>query len=172
MSVLKRYIGGMQNSAGINRVQTLGLFVREISVLAFLLWCAVTVVFGLVRVLPGDPAELMVGEQASTADLESLREALGLNRSLLRQYIDALNGLVSGDLGVSFRTTQPVSELIAEAMPFTLGLTVVSLMVALAIALFLGVWAARNEGGWIDRLSAFVATMGLSVPNFWLGPLF
>jgi peptide/nickel transport system permease protein len=130
-----------------------------------------TLVFGLIHFIPGDPAQAMLGEGASPEDVEQLRERLGLNRPLLVQYGSFLQGLLHGDLGVSLRNDQPVAQEILERMPATAELAFAAMLVAVVIALPLGIIAAVWRGTTIDFTAMTLALVGISVPNFWLGPL-
>lgn len=130
-----------------------------------------TLVFSLIHLVPGDPAQAMLGEGASADDITELRARLGLDRPLLVQYGQFLGGLVRGDLGMSFRTNQPVTRLIAERVPATAELALAAMLVAIAIALPLGIAAAVWKGTGIDHAAMTAALAGISIPNFWLGPL-
>jgi ABC-type dipeptide/oligopeptide/nickel transport system permease component len=130
-----------------------------------------TLVFSLIHLVPGDPAQAMLGEGATPGDVVALRTRLGLDRPLYVQYGAFVTGLVHGDLGTSFRTNTPVASLIAERLPATAELAVVAMLVALAVAIPLGVIAAVRKGTWIDHAAMTLALVGISVPNFWLGPL-
>lgn len=132
---------------------------------------AATLVFLLVHVVPGDPVDVMLGESAAPADREALRHALGLDRPLLTQYGAFLTGLATGDLGRSLVSGEPVARLVAERVPATLELTLGALVVAIVIALPLGVLAAARPGTWIDRAAVAFALLGAAMPSFWLGPL-
>jgi peptide/nickel transport system permease protein len=127
------------------------------------------VVFAGVRLLPGDPARVLAGTEADEAGLEEVREKYGLNDSLAVQYLRWAALAVRGDLGESIRTRQPVAGTVASKLPITIELTVLSLLVALAIALPAGVIAAvRRNSAW-DFLASGASLCGVSVPNFWLG---
>jgi peptide/nickel transport system permease protein len=130
-----------------------------------------TLVFSLIHLVPGDPAQAMLGEGASPEDIAQLRTRLGLDRPLLEQYWTYLKGLPRGDLGTSLRTQQPVAGQIAERLPATAELAGAAMLVAIALALPLGVIAAVWRGTWIDQGAMAVALAGISVPGFWLGPL-
>lgn len=137
----------------------------------FVSWIVGTLVFFLIHLVPGDPVAVMLGDWASPADESALREQLGLNLPIWTQYIHYLSGLVQFDLGTSLFFQQPVSELIAERFPMTLQLAVMALIVAVLIAFPLGIWAALRAGKWPDHLSMTVSLIGVSIPNFWLGPM-
>ncbi|HEX7484603.1 MAG TPA: nickel ABC transporter permease [Vicinamibacterales bacterium] len=130
-----------------------------------------TLVFSLIHLVPGDPAQAMLGEGAAPADVASLRTRLGLDRPLYVQYGSFVAGLAHGDLGTSFRTNTPVGTLIAERMPATAELAFAAMLVALGLAIPLGIIAAVRKGSWIDHAAMTLALIGISVPNFWLGPL-
>jgi ABC-type dipeptide/oligopeptide/nickel transport system permease component len=130
-----------------------------------------TLVFLLIHLVPGDPVEAMLGESARPADRQALREALGLDRPLPEQYLRYLGGLVRLDLGRSFQSQRPVADILAERIPPTLELTGAALGLALALAVPLGVLAARSRGGLLDSGAMGFSLLGISLPNFWLGPL-
>jgi len=132
---------------------------------------ACTLVFLLIHLIPGDPVEAMLGETARAADREAMRAALGLDAPLWRQYLDYLGGLARLDLGVSLREQRPVTTILAERLPPTLLLASASLLLAVGIAVPLGVLAARHQHGPLDRLAMGFSLLGMAVPNFWLGPL-
>jgi peptide/nickel transport system permease protein len=131
----------------------------------------VCLVFLLIHLVPGDPVDMMLGENAQMADRNALREALGLNQSIGVQLLSYFGNLLHGDLGTSLHSRVPVSELLAQRIPATMELAIVSLLLASAIAFPLGVVAALNKGkGW-DRTAMGVSMLGVSIPNFLLGPL-
>lgn len=130
-----------------------------------------TLVFSLIHLVPGDPAQAMLGDGASPEDIAQLRTRLGLDRPLTEQYTRYLRGLVHGDLGTSLRTQQPVTTQIAERLPATAELASAAMLVAVALALPLGLVAAVWRGTWVDQGAMGLALVGISVPGFWLGPL-
>jgi ABC-type dipeptide/oligopeptide/nickel transport system permease component len=130
-----------------------------------------TLVFSLIHLVPGDPVQSMLGEGASPQDVAETRARLGLDRPLLAQYAGFLNGLASGDLGTSLRTNQSVTQAIGERMPATFELAFAAMAVAVVIALPLGVLAAVRAGTATDVAATTLALVGISIPNFWLGPL-
>ena len=132
---------------------------------------AVTLIFFLIHLIPGDPVEVMLGETASPADKEVLRQELGLDQPLLVQYLRFLSGLASGDLGDSLSQQGRVMDLILRRLPATLELTLAAMGIALMIALPLGIVAAIKRQTWMDHTSLLFSLLGLSIPNFWLGPL-
>ena len=130
-----------------------------------------TLVFSLIHLIPGDPAQAMLGEAAPQADVQELRHRLGLDRPLFEQYAIFLRGLVRGDLGTSLRTGDPVTKQILDRMPATAELAMAAMVVAMVVSLPLGIAAAVWRGTAIDHAAMTVALAGISVPNFWLGPL-
>src|SRR5579859_8087623 len=134
-------------------------------------WLVVSVVFLLIQVIPGDPIQQMLGEGAAAADLQAARHAYGLDLPLGQQYVRYWRGVLHGDLGTSLRFDQSVSSLIAERYPLTLELTVASLALALLLSIPAGVRSARRRDRWDDRALSFISLLGLSFPNFALGPI-
>ena len=146
------------------------LLTRLVSALVVVLGVC-TLVFLLIHLVPGDPVEAMLGENAQMADREALRQALGLDRPLGEQYLDYLRRLVRLDLGLSFQDHRPVAAILGERLPATLELTVAALALALSLALPLGVLAARHRGQPLDTGAMGLSLVGISIPNFWLGPM-
>jgi ABC-type dipeptide/oligopeptide/nickel transport system permease component len=130
-----------------------------------------TLVFLLIHLVPGDPAEAMLGESASSADLADLRAKLGLDRPLAGQYLQFMGGALRGDLGTSFRYNTPVTREILQRMGPTSQLALVSMIVAVVIAVPLGVLGALFRGRAIDQAAMAVSLAGIAMPNFWLGPV-
>ena len=130
-----------------------------------------TLVFSLIHFIPGDPAQAMLGETAAPSDVDALRRQLGLDRPLLEQYGAFLAGVAKGDLGTSLRTGQPVTSQLVERLPATAELAGASQLVAILFAIPLGIAAAVKRGTAVDHAAMTVALAGVSVPNFWLGPL-
>ena len=130
-----------------------------------------TLVFSLIHLVPGDPVQAMLGDSASPQDIADLRGRLGLDRPLLVQYGAFLKGAVRGDLGSSLRTNQTVTAAIVERLPATFELAFAAMFVAAVIAIPLGIFAAVRAGTAGDYAATTLALVGISVPNFWLGPL-
>jgi len=130
-----------------------------------------TLVFLLIHLIPGDPVEIMLGESALPADRDALREALGLDRPILEQYGSFLWGLCRGDLGVSLQQRRSVTALIREHYPATLELTLAAMLISLLIALPAGILSGIRQYSFWDHSTMFLALLGVSMPNFWLGPL-
>jgi peptide/nickel transport system permease protein len=134
-----------------------------------LLLAVSVVVFSFVHALPGDPAVLFLGEEATTENLARFRARLGFDRPLIVQYGDWLGRALQGDLGRSIRTNQPVTQAIVERLPMTLRLIGFSMVISLAIAVPLGIVSAVKRNSGVDLASTFFALFGFSTPNFWLG---
>jgi peptide/nickel transport system permease protein len=130
-----------------------------------------TMVFALIHLVPGDPAEAMLGESASPGDVQELRTRLGLDQPLLVQYEKYLTGLAHGDLGTSFRYNTPVRKEIVQRLGPTAELALVAMIVAVVIAVPLGVIAALYRDTAIDRAAMGLSLAGIAMPNFWLGPV-
>jgi ABC-type dipeptide/oligopeptide/nickel transport system permease component len=130
-----------------------------------------TLVFSLIHLIPGDPVRTMLGESATEESVIELRGRLGLDRPLYQQYAIYLKDLVRGDLGTSLRTNEPVARAIASRMPATFELAAASMIVAIVIAIPLGIVAAVGAGTFVDHLATTLALIGISMPNVWLGPL-
>lgn len=149
----------------------LRFIVRRVLLTIPVLFGVVTLVFSLIHLVPGDPAQAMLGDGASPQDIAQLRTRLGLDRPLPEQYWHYLKGLGRGDFGISLRTSQPVGKQITERLPATAQLAGAAMLVAVMIALPLGVIAAVWRGTWVDQGAMGLALVGISVPGFWLGPL-
>lgn len=132
----------------------------------------VVVTFMLTRMLPGDPAAYFAGMAASPQAVAEVRVKLGLDKSLPEQFVGYLGDLVHGNLGNSLSTGQPVVSEIATRLPASAELTLFALIVAIAIAIPLGVLAAVKQGTWIDHFCRVVTTAGVSLPVFFTGLLF
>lgn len=134
-------------------------------------WLVVSVVFLLIHLVPGDPIQAMLGEGAAGADIQAARHAYGLDRPLPEQYVHYWSGVLHGDLGRSVRLDKPVKSLVAEAYPATLALTISALLVAVLLSIPAGVRSATHRNRWDDRALSFFSLLGLSFPNFALGPI-
>jgi peptide/nickel transport system permease protein len=146
------------------------LFRRLLLLLPTLLG-AVSLVFLLIHLIPGDPVEVMLGETATTADKQALRQSLGLDRPLSAQYRSFLSDLLIGDLGRSLYEPASVGQIIRARLPATLQLALCAMISAVLISFPLATLAAVRRGSWIDRAALTFSLLGLSLPNFWLGPL-
>jgi ABC-type dipeptide/oligopeptide/nickel transport system permease component len=129
-----------------------------------------TVVFGAMRLAPGDPVLLMLqGTPISDAATDAARAKLGLDRPLVVQYVSFLANAACGDFGASFRSRQPVTQLIADEFPYTLQLAIGGFVVGLLLGGTLGIVAGVWPNGWIDTVCMTLAIAGLSLPSFWIG---
>jgi peptide/nickel transport system permease protein len=143
---------------------------RVLAVIPVLLIVAV-LVFGLLRMVPGDPAAVIAGDAATNEQVRDIRERLGLEKPIPVQFAVWLGRLVQGDLGQSFFFKKPVADLIAQRFEPTLALGVCALVLAVSVAVPLGVLAAFRQGSWVDRLVMGLSVMGFSLPLFVLGYL-
>lgn len=130
-----------------------------------------TAIFVIIRVVPGDAAAVILGDQASTAALDALRLELGLDQPLSQQYLGFLAGLVQGDLGTSLVTKRPVIDEALRVLPNTLELAAASIVVGLALGLPLGIFAAVRRNAWPDYVGRLFSLVGLSLPAFVSGIL-
>ncbi len=149
----------------------LNYLIKRLFSAVFVLLGITTLVFLLIHLVPGDPIEVMLGETARPADREALRHALGLDLPVLQQWWQYLTGIVQFDLGESLHSKRAVSQLLIERLPATATLSIASIIIAIVIALPLGVLAAVYKDSIWDRLSMMSAMLGVSIPNFVMGPL-
>ncbi|WP_422037296.1 ABC transporter permease [Roseibium sp.] len=126
-------------------------------------------VFFLQKLLPGDPALVLAGEERDPDTLAFIREKYHLNEPILVQYFYWVSGMLQGDFGISLRTNQPVLELIGEKLPVTIQLAVMAMLIAMIIGIPAGIVSAVRKGTAVDYTANIVALSGLSIPNFWLG---
>jgi ABC-type dipeptide/oligopeptide/nickel transport system permease component len=149
----------------------LRFLIRRLLLTIPVLFGVATLVFSLLHFVPGDPVQAMLGESASPQDIRELRGRLGLDRPLYVQYGSFLKGVVTGNLGMSLRTNQPVVTAVAERLPATFELALAAMAFAIVFAVPLGIIAAAQAGTRVDHAATTLALVGISVPNFWLGPL-
>lgn len=145
--------------------------IRRIALTIPVLLGVATLVFLLIHLVPGDPAQAMLGDSAAGTDVQELRTKLGLDRPLTVQYERYLRGLVAGDLGTSFRYQTPVAREIGQRLGPTAELAAAAVLVSIIIALPLGVLGALFRGRALDQVATTISLVGVSMPNFWLGPL-
>ena len=126
-------------------------------------------VFALLHAAPGDPASLLLSDATNEADVLEARQRWGLDRPVHVQYLKFISAAFTGDLGRSFRFAQPVTELIAARLPATVELAALAVLLALGVAIPLGVWAGARPNSWVDNLGTSVGLFGISMPNFWMG---
>ena len=145
--------------------------VRRLLLTVPVVWIVITLVFGLIHWVPGDPVAQMLGEGSSVAQVEQLRHDLGLDRPILEQYRIYLRGVIRGDLGKSVRNQEPVLRSIANRYPATIELGIAAAIFSILIAVPFGVVGAVRRGRAADRVVSFASLLGVSLPNFALGPL-
>ena len=126
-------------------------------------------VFLLIHAAPGDPAELLLSDEASPEDIADARRRWGLDQPIYVQYLRFLANIASGDLGMSFRYADPVLGLIGERLPATIELAAASMLIAILIGIPLGVWAGARPNSWADNVGSVFGFFGISMPSFWLG---
>ena len=144
---------------------------RRILVTLPVLWVVVSVVFLLIHLVPGDPIVQMLGEGATAADISVLRHSYGLDAPLSQQYAHYWHGILHADLGQSLRLHDSVTRLVVQRYPYTLALTLAALLIGITVAVPAGVLSALHRSRWPDRTLGVVSLVGLSFPNFALGPL-
>jgi len=161
-------------------------FVRQLALILLVVWTVVSLVTLLIELVPGDPATTILGETATTEQIANFNRKHGLDRPAFfftfngeegfewigenNRYVDYWLGLLQGDLGTSFRTDRPVLDMILERYPSTIELAIVSMIIAVSIAIPLGVLAGTNKNTIIDNVSSFIALLGISLPTFVIGP--
>ncbi|MBL8182708.1 MAG: ABC transporter permease [Blastocatellia bacterium] len=161
-------------------------FVRQFALMLLVIWTVVSLVTLLIEIVPGDPATVILGETATYEQIENFNKKHGLDRPAFffsynstdgfkwnggdNRYLDYWKGLLTGDLGKSFRTDRPVLGMIIERYPLTIQLALASMLIAIGIALPLGVLAGSRKNSLIDNASSFVALLGISLPTFVIGP--
>lgn len=161
-------------------------FARQLGLFLLVIWTVVSLVTLLIELVPGDPATAILGEQATPEQIADFNQKHGLDKpafffsydsaegfvwhGLKNRYIEYWQGVLTGDLGNSFRTDRPIIDLILERYPATIQLAVCALIVAVGIAIPLGVLAGNNKNSLIDNFSSFIALLGISLPTFVIGP--
>jgi peptide/nickel transport system permease protein len=145
--------------------------IRRILLAIPILLAVFTLVFLVVRVIPGDPAIAALGDYASKEAVEALRERMGLNQPLITQYWHFLSNLLQGDFGESLINGKPISDQIAYVLPYTLELTLASVLVGIVFGVPLGMLTAVNRNNFVDYLGRIISLVGLSVPAFYFGIL-
>jgi len=146
--------------------------IRRLLLTLPILFIVSVVCFSLINLIPGDPATVILGPEASEQAKEQMRERLGLDKPLVVQYVDWLGGVLHGDLGKSLVDGTPVSQLILQRLPVTLELALGTFLVSLTIAVVAGILSASKRGTWVDYVSTGFALGGISIPHFWLGMMF
>lgn len=139
---------------------------KRLILAVFTLWAVLTLVFVLVRIVPGDPAQVILGDQAGREAIAALRTRLGLDRSIPEQYITFMAGALQGEWGTSMVTGQPVMQEVLKVLPWTIELTLVSVLMGAIIGIPLGVWAAIRRNRLLDYVTRILSLIGLSFPAF------
>lgn len=147
----------------------IAMLFRRLLLLVPILFGVTVIVFGAVRLIPGDPAQVMLGERASPEAIARVRHELGLDKPLPVQFGVTVSRMAQGDLGRSIVTGAPVTQEISQRFPATVELGLAALVIALAVGIPLGILAAARKNSWIDVLSTSGALVGVSMPIFWLG---
>jgi peptide/nickel transport system permease protein len=144
---------------------------KRLVLMVFVLFGVTVVIFGMIRVLPGDPAFLILGDRATDEKAAQLREILGLNRPIYEQYWLFISGLATGNMGQSLLYRQPVADLVLSRVPITLALAAYAMGLAAIITLTFGITAAVTRGRWPDQLIRVAFLFALTTPSFWFGIL-
>ena len=144
---------------------------RRIVMLIPVLFGVTLVSFSLLHLVPGDPAEVLGGQEASKADIDRIRKEYGLDQPLVVQYVHFVENAVRGDLGISIQSRHPVRELLLQRLAFTLQLALASVLVAAALGLLAGIISSTRQYSFFDTASMLGALFGISMPIFWLGLL-
>ncbi len=131
----------------------------------------IVAVFFLIQIVPGDPVRIALGTRYTPESYEALRSASGLDQPLANQLFAYVGNAFTGDLGVSFRNSEPVTTMLFDRLPATITLALAAIVVALLIAIPLGSWAALREGRLADNVIRVISQFGISVPDFWMGIL-
>ncbi|WP_438286840.1 ABC transporter permease [Paenibacillus hubeiensis] len=145
--------------------------VRRLLSLVPVLFVVAVVVFSIIHLTPGDPAAILLGEEATQADIDEMRSRMGLDRPIYEQFGIWLLGLLSGDLGQSVFLDKPVVQAFVERLGPTLSLAILAQIIGIALALTLGITAARHRGGIVDQFIMGFSMLGISIPSFLLGSL-
>lgn len=146
--------------------------VRRVLLAIPILFIVSVLCFSLINLIPGDPATVILGPEASEQAIKQMRERLNLNAPIPVQYVEWLGGVLTGDLGESLIDQTPVSTLIAQRAPVTIELALGTFLVSLTISVVAGIISAYRRRSWLDYLSTGIALGGISIPHFWLGMMF
>jgi peptide/nickel transport system permease protein len=146
--------------------------VRRLVLMVPVLFGVTIVTFSILRLVPGDPAQVLAGEEATQEQVAYVRHEYGLDRPIAVQYLLFLKHLAAGDLGISYRNRAPVVELLQERFLFTLQLSLISITLATVVGVVVGVFAATRSGSALDTFSMLTALIGISSPVFWIGIIF
>jgi peptide/nickel transport system permease protein len=145
--------------------------VRRMMIVLLTLWVASIIIFAMLQIIPGDPAQLMLGINATDDAVAALREQLGLNASLFERYISWMSGMLVGDFGYSYTYGTAVGNLIAERVTVSLPLALIALALSTLIAIPVGIFTASRRGTATDTSAMAVTQIGIAIPNFWFAIL-
>ena len=143
--------------------------IRRIFDLLPTIFVVAVIVFIVTRMIPGDPASVMLGPQASVEDIEALRQKLGLNEPLYMQFLQYIGNLLQGNLGVSYTYNEPIMSLIMDRFPNTVILAISALIIAVIIGIPAGIISASKQNSLLDYSVMLISLIGVSMPIFWLG---
>lgn len=147
----------------------LRFIIRRLLLLIFILFGVSILVFISVRLIPGDPALVMLGERATAEEIEKLRKDLGLDKPWIIQYGTYIKNILKGDLGISIVTHNKIINDISQKFPATIELAISSMIIAVIIGVTMGILSSIYRNSWIDNLSMIISLTGVSMPIFWLG---
>lgn len=150
----------------------MAFLIRRLLLTLPILFIVSVICFSMINLIPGDPATVILGPEASEQAKEQMRERLGLNKPIVVQYVDWVGGVLHGDLGESLVDRTPVSTLIKQRAPVTLELALGAFALSFTIAVIAGILSAYRRGTWVDYVSTGFALGGVSIPHFWLGMMF
>lgn len=142
---------------------------RRIVAIVPVVLLVVSIVFLLIHMAPGDPLSLLLSEEASEATIQAVRQKWGLDQPLWIQYVNYLTIVFKGDLGISLKYGDPVLTVILSRLPATIELAIAAMVIAIVIAVPLGLWAGSRPNSWIDNIGSTFGFLGISMPSFWLG---
>lgn len=150
----------------------MGSFIlKRIGISFLVVFLITTITFGLVRILPGDPAVLVLGTEANEEDLQAVREEYNLDKPVITQYVLWVKGVLHGDFGKSIVFNRNISDLVSERLPVTVSLGAPALVIGAALGILFGILSAVHRGKFIDQVLTFFSTTGIGVPVFWVGIL-
>lgn len=146
-------------------------FFRRSLQMIVVLFVMSVIVFGMLRLIPGDPATIFIGTEGNQEAVEAMRRQLGLDRPIYIQYVLWIQKVLEGDFGISFLSKQPALSLLATKLPATLLLTAAAAVIGLGIAFPVGIISGLKPHSWVDNLATMLSLLGIAVPTFWLGML-
>jgi peptide/nickel transport system permease protein len=154
---------------GAARERMLSYTLRRIVAVVPVVLVVISIVFLLIHMAPGDPLSLLLSEEASEEIIQAVRQKWGLDQPLWVQYLNYLTIIFKGDLGISLKYGDPVLTVILSRLPATIELAIAAMLIAIVIAVPLGLWAGSRPNSWIDNIGSTFGFTGISMPSFWLG---